>query len=266
MNYRNLQNTKLTDVSTYNTRMRRAFLDKVFFLDKIPGATCIADFGCADGAVIEFAHTLCPEFGFLGYDKSPDMVKLAINNCPFAAFTETLEEFDKAIKFKKTHGSSICLSLLSIIHEVYHYGPSSVSEFWNFAFRQDLFDFIAIRDMMVSRSTSRPSDPISVAKIKVNYDKERVSQWESRWGSLHENWSLVHFLLTYQYVNSWERECYENYLPLSLEDFLNIIPEGWEPFYIDHYTLPYLRQCVQNDFGIDLQDRTHLKLILKRVP
>lgn len=119
---------------------------------------------------------------------------------------------------------------------------------------------------MVSRSTSRPSDPISVAKIKINYDKERLSQWESRWGSLHENWSLVHFLLTYHYVNSWERECYENYLPLSLEDFLNIIPEGWEPFYIDHYTLPYLRQCVQNDFGIDLQDRTHLKLILKRVP
>ena len=81
-----------------------------------------------------------------------------------------------------------------------------MKDFWKFVFETKLFHYIAIRDMCVSHTTSRQSDPISVAKIRMNYDSNLLSQWEARWGSLTENWSLTHFLLTYRYVDSWERE------------------------------------------------------------
>jgi hypothetical protein len=72
--------------------------------------------------------------------------------------------------------------------------------------------------------------------------------------------------LKYRYVDSWDREFQENYLPLNLESLLALIPEGWEPIYLEHYALPFIRQKIKEDFDVDMQDRTHVKLILKRKP
>lgn len=258
------------NVPNYTSEMRKALLDKVFFLDKVD-ANSFVDFGCADGSVLKFAHSLQPDHFYIGYDVAEEMINAAkTNSSAEIVFTSDIEEVKKILQ--NDRDGSVCLSLLSLIHEVYHYGPASVIKFWDFVFNaffltqpnRPLFDYIAIRDMCVSKHVSRPSDPISVAKIRMNYDSGRLAQWESKWGSLDENWSLVHFLLTYRYVDSWEREMNENYLPISKEDLLALVPVQWEPIYIEHYTLPFLRNQVREDFDIDLQDRTHLKLILRR--
>jgi len=238
MNYKNISRNKavhVQNVQGYNLSMQKALIDKVFFLDKVDGAEVFADYGCADGSILKYDIWA----------------------------TDDLKKFQKQVENEKIKGEIVCLSLLSLIHEVYSYGPGEVKEFWNLVLNSGLFDYVAIRDMCVSRTTSRPSDSISVAKIRMLYDKDMLAQWEATWGSIDENWSLVHFLLTYRYVDSWDREFKENYLPLSLENLLDLITPDWEPTYIEHFTLPFIRHQVKEDFGIDLQDRTHLKLILK---
>lgn len=269
MNYKNLCNQKVDHVqnlTTYNGEMQKALIDKIFFLDKVDNTNVFVDYGCANGALIQLSSKILPEATFIGYDLAPEMIaeaqKVDNKSC---TFTDSLNFLRDTIKGKRRAGNKICLSIISLIHEVYHYGPAKVKDFWEFVFSEDLFDYIAIRDMCVSSSTSRPADSLSVAKIRMRYDKDMIAQWESNWGSLSENWSLVHFLLTYRYVNSWERELRENYLPVNLENLMALIPAGWGPTYVEHYTLPFIRQQIIEDFSIDLQDRTHLKLILKKV-
>jgi hypothetical protein len=268
MNYKDISFKKAEVVqnsTTYNREMRKSLIDKIFFLDKVGDSSVFIDYGCADGSVLKLASSIIPEASYIGYDISEEMLGIAIKSCDSTIqFTNDLDLLGRLISEQKKKGNKICISLLSLIHEVYAYGPDSVKKFWGFVFNTDLFDYIAIRDMCVAKTTSRPSDPISVAKIRMLYDKNMLSQWESTWGSLNENWSLTHFLLTYQYVDSWDRELHENYLPLCLEDLMALIPNGWKPTYLEHYTLPFVRQKVYEDFGMDLQDRTHVKIILER--
>ena len=118
--------------------------------------------------------------------------------------------------------------------------------------------------MMTSRSTSRQADILAVARIRQIYDTSKLAEWEFTWGNLNENWSLVHFLLTYRYVENWARELKENYLPMALEVFLNKVPSRYHAVYMEHFVPPFLRKAVRQDFGIELADSTHLKIILER--
>lgn len=278
MNYKNITNKKaevVQNTDSYNREMRKSLIDKIFYLDKVEDTSIFVDYGCADGETLRLARAIIPEAVYIGYDLSKDMVRIAKekeNNG--IIFTDDINELSELVHNSRViednppwpipRQKKTCISLMSLIHEVYAYGPESVKSFWEYIFNSGFFNYIAIRDMCVSKTTSRPSDPISVSKIRMYYDKNMLSQWESTWGSLNDNWSLTHFLLTYRYVDSWDRELQENYLPLCLEDLLALIPNKWEPTYIEHYTLPFIRQKVKDDFDIDLQDRTHMKLILKK--
>jgi hypothetical protein len=268
MNYKDISFKKaevVQNTDTYNHEMRKSLIDKIFFLDKVDDTSIFVDYGCADGSMLSFASTLIPYASYMGYDLSKEMIDIAKDvNGGSIFFTDDISLLREAIVKEHEKDNKVCISLMSLIHEVYAYGPDSVKKFWEFVFDKELFHYIAIRDMCVSKTTSRPSDPISVAKIRMAYDKNMLTQWESTWGSLNDNWSLTHFLLTYRYVDSWDRELHENYLPLCLEDLMALIPSGWEPTYIEHYTLPFIRRTVKEDFDLDLQDRTHIKLVLKR--
>jgi hypothetical protein len=74
----------------------------------------------------------------------------------------------------------------------------------------------------------------------------------------------VHFLLKYRYTKNWAREVKENYLPLTYEALLALIPAEHDPHYVDHFILPFARQEARKDLGIDIVDNTHIKLILER--
>jgi len=250
---------KIPQIQSYNQHMSMSIIDKIFFLDKI-NASVIVDFGCADGAMVKRIAEIFDNFTYIGFDASEEMVDIANKDNPYnilftSSWEKVVEEMNK-IPGKKT------IVLSSLIHEVYSYcSEVEIAEFWDRVWNSD-FDYVVIREMVVSKTTSRQSDPISVARIRQCYDKNKLHQWESTWGSIDENWSLVHFLLTYRYEENWEREYKENYLPVALEDFMTMIPKKYYPTYYEHYNLPFIRQKVEEDFGVQLQDRTHLKLIL----
>ena len=251
----------IDDMSGYNAHMERSMIDKLFFLDKTD-AEIFVDFGCANGALLDTINKLFPNLKLVGFDVSEEMIKLAKERNPNIMFTSDWAEVVKFLNNHKDQKSAIVLS--SVLHEIYSYlNPSEIKSFWDKVWNSN-FNYVIIRDMMVSEHTARPSDPIAVAKIKQRYDQNKLKQWEAQWGTLHDNWSLVHFLLTYRYEANWEREYKENYLPNSLEVFLSMIPHKYVPMVIEHFTLPFVRQTVMKDFGIQLQDRTHLKLILEQ--
>jgi hypothetical protein len=257
------------DLDHYNREMGKGFLDKLFFADQID-ADVIVDYGCADGRMLGILQTLFPERDYIGFDISEREIERARIAHPNIDFFSDYADVEAALDGRLKRGSQTekakrAVVCSSIIHEVLSYGNrDEIETFWRRIFDTAFFDVVVIRDMSVSRTVSRPSDPISVAKIRQRHNPEAIVQFEQQWGTLESNWSLVHFLLKYRYTANWSRELIENYLPINLEALLNRVPVEWTPTFIDHFTLPFARQQIKKDFGIDLQDRTHLKLILEK--
>lgn len=251
---------QMVNLAHYNAEMRKPLIDKAFFLDKIESQIFV-DFGCADGMLINFMEMLFPENTYIGFDISETELAVARKHTKSALFSD----WDKLIEhLNKIKGDrKVTVICNSLIHEVYAYcSKREIKEFWERIYSG--FDYVVIRDMSVSRTTSRQSDSISVAKVRQLANLKHLAQFEEEWGSINENWALVHFLLKYRYVDNWEREVKENYLPLKFEDLLALAPREYEPIYLEHFTVPWIRNRVLEDFGVDLQDRTHVKIILKK--
>lgn len=254
----------------YNQRMRLSLIDKMFFVDKveIQGGDVVVDFGCADGTLIQHLRHYLPEgTRYVGYDINPAMKEAAERNLGDAArkqieLTTEWSEVEKKLKTAKKSKKILILS--SVIHEVYFYGsPKEVDDFWNHVFNTG-FDFIVIRDMIPGRSIDRPADMNDVLLVRRNAHRERLEQFEGYWGKIESHRNLVHFLLKYRYVEGWQREVKENYLPLYRDDLMYIIRSPYAIDYHEHFVLPFIRRVVLRDFGIRLADHTHLKLILRR--
>ncbi len=75
----------------------------------------------------------------------------------------------------------------------------------------------------------------------------------------------MHYLLKYKYIENWDREVNENYLPVSLETLKSKIPSSYKIAYEDNFILPYLQSQVNKDFGIHITHPTHTKLILRNL-
>lgn len=193
------------------------------------------------------------------------MIFQANKNPGNVLLTSSWDKIKSCIAEHKRNGERITLILSSVIHELYNYmSKDDFDEFWNFIFNEN-FDYIVIRDMMVNKKTTRPSDPLTETRIRQLTNPEKLNSWENNWGGIEENWSLVHFLLTYHYDDNWQREMMENYLPFNKEDFFTMIPSNYFSDYVEHFTLPYIRNKVRRDYGIELADNTHMKLILRKL-
>jgi hypothetical protein len=243
----------LTDYKTYNTSMRKALEDKLFFLDKIEVDT-LCDYGCADGHLIK---SIADKFKcVVGYDIDKKMILEASKSRPSNSFFS--DDYDSIFPVGG-NGLKQGILLSSVIHEVYSYG-ANIEQFWK---RVWMHDYVIIRDMIPSKSIK---GRINLLHRNLCYDKlpKQVEEFTTVYGTLYLQQNLLHFLLKYRYIENWERELKENYFSLYLEDLLELIPNDFEIVYMNHYCLPWLQNKVRKDFGIFIQDNTHLQMILKR--
>lgn len=257
----------ILDFAHYTTEMRKSLIDKIFFMDKLDEEVrAVLDYGCADGVLIDFLAPIFPEMTFVGYDMSPDMIAAARGRCqaPNARFFSSLEEARAALAEQGAEPDRVSVNLSSLIHEVYSYGtPESIARFWR-EVNGSGFRYITIRDMCCDQSAHRPALKEDVLKVRRVCSAKQIEQFEARHGSLSDNYNLIHFLMKYRYTANWERECAENYLPLTMEQFAARLSDDYEIIYFDHYVLPFLARVVRRDMDITIKDYTHVKLILRR--
>lgn len=250
------------DIRYYNTHidgMRKSMEDKMFFTKYLSPQDIdhFVDFGCANGEMLARIGEVFPEWELTGVDNNPKMIKIAQEKCPQARFTD-------GITCLAPSNNSL-LNLSSVIHEVYSYSNATqIKSFWFDVFKSGKWKYISIREFMVSEKTDRESHIQDYNNV---FDKSHPSILHSfieRWGNVSNQKTLIHYLLKYRYIANWEREVDENYLPITLEQLLNLIPDNYEIIYMDHYILPFTKNKIYEDFEIELTDPTHIKLLLRR--
>ena len=69
---------------------------------------------------------------------------------------------------------------------------------------------------------------------------------------------MLHFLLKYRWKINWEREVAENYFPIFIEDFLEIM-KSYNIIYFERFRVQFLDDEIKKDFNIGLTDYTHVK-------
>ena len=252
------QINKIEDLNIYLTRMQRSILDKMFFIDKVfEPFGYILDFGCANGELIKAMLPMFPDYKYVGYDISAEMIKAARENVNGAQFFDNWNDLD--IPF----GDSL-INISSTIHEVYSYcTDEDIDIFWERVFGSG-FRYIAVRDMMFSAAADRPADSSQLKVLRASGYAEWLDSFEAVWGRIETQRQLVHFLLKYKYTQNWDREVHENYFPITTEKLLERIPDSYRIVLKDEFTLPYTSWQIRKDFGFELKEHTHLKLILER--
>jgi hypothetical protein len=128
----------------------------------------------------------------------------------------------------------------------------------------DSFTYVIIRDMMTQDKYERPK-PELARIIREKSDPKYLKDFEDIWGSIDDSYkNIMHWLLKYTYTDNWPRELNENYLPYTLEHLKRRrIPAGWTIIMQDYYVLPFMKQNVKKDFGIELTRPTHIKMIVE---
>lgn len=250
---------RISDLNIYLTRMQRSILDKMFFMDKVfEPFRYVLDFGCANGELIKAMKPMFPEYEYIGYDISPEMIEAARKNVPDAQF------FDDWNRISIPFAESL-INISSTVHEVYSYcSKKDIDIFWDRVFGSG-FQYVTIRDMMYSRAEDIPVRTDQLAAVRHSSCAEWLESYENVWGRIKTQRQLVHFLLKYKYTQNWEREVHENYFPVYSEDLMKRIPGSYRLVYKDVFTLPYTAWQIRKDFGFTLTDHTHIKLILERI-
>lgn len=277
--------TEFKDIESYNQKMTGSMGDKLFFINKLSPLDnyIFVDFGCADGTLIK---TLYGIYGdscrYVGYDKSKEMIDFAkknfeeVINHDEVRFTNDWIDVVAAIRGERAWGRKPVLILSSVIHEIYSYGTEKdIQEFWcraldhdpaSITFDDDRFDYIIVRDMMMSEDMMRPSDAETVEKIRSSSGKIRglLNRFEAKWGKIDYTNQMIHFLLKYRYTINYDREVNENYFPLTIEEFMGKFKSGWRLDYLERFRILFLEKQILKDFGIVLEDPTHIKAIFRR--
>lgn len=266
----------INNYSAYLHGMQMSLQDKLFWKDIIPrnSINMVVDFGCADGTLLDaidreqcklFDEKIINEmWNLVGIDNNYEMLE-KVNLKNHGIFTAS--SFEEAKPF--IGNSTALLNLSSVIHEVYSYCTSEeILNFWDNVFNSG-FEYIAIRDMMISKTVQREKgyyphgNSIDEAQL-ADYCKVR-HLGNKEFVELDVK-NQLEFLLKYRYIENWDREVREFYFPIYFEQLLNQIAENGKYYieYINHYTLPFIKRTVKEDFGISLIDNTHCKLILKK--
>ena len=269
------------DIKSYTDNMSKGLNDKLFFLDKINFSDgrpyLFVDFGCADGTLLTALYSILNERGvhayYIGYDISSTMINFARSKFNEPAdngeVTDNWDHVENAVKTYYNMTSVLILS--SVIHEVYSYAKpdtNDIGEFWH-RVRMTGFDYVCIRDMMCSEDVNRKPDAEMLRTVYENIGfattfSRLCSDFKAKWGSISDNnKNLIHFLLKYRWQLNWDRELNEDYFPIYISDLFDRMQPYYNVSYFERFRVPFLDDCIRNDFGIELEDYTHIKAIFE---
>lgn len=280
---------KINNLKIYNSRMEAGMEDKLFFLPFLEKSPLLIDYGCADGTLAKHVKDIFPDSAIYGFDIDENMLELAkkrfhderdVHMCPSYCFyaladlrTASLRAPFNLSKYSQYHQShDEILNVSSVIHEVYSYGSEEeIEAFWKNVFGIG-FDKIAIRDMCFVSDKEYPSQFKGFQEFYERFlEGIKKNNLETMWEQYSQHSStplsykmIVHFLMKYHYVENWDREMRENYFSLTLEELRDKIPDTYEVRYEECYILPYIKEYVYNEFGIKLDCKTHIKMILEK--
>jgi len=248
---------RINNKHTYVDRLRRSIYDKMFFVDKIEQPDAMLDYGCSDGSLFAHIRPFYDRTVFFGLDKSVEMLEMM----DVHDFINACEDHDHWRETKAMCGfKRPAIILSSIVHEVYHYSPEDVKDFWDFVFE---FPVIIFRDMVPSTSAERDVN-INDYRTVAARDGLPFIDYEDVWGCIRSQRDLLHYLLKRTFTDNWQRELRENYFPFELEVLLDeIIPDDRKITYMDHRVLPYKRRQWEQELGLRIDDATHLKMIIE---
>lgn len=260
------------DILSYNQNMAKSLEDKLFFLNNLPEDNYIfVDFGCADGVLTAtLCDTVIGNNLFIGFDISEQMISLAktkiIDSSNNIIFTSN---WNDVINVMNGDNRKKVLILSSVIHEVYSYAnnESDIDLFWNRVL-ESKFDYICVRDMMISSDISKTKTPsIWVNNLTLDaknlVPNNRREQFIKIWGSLKNKRNALHYILKYRWQINWDREVHENYFPIDTEDFVMIFEDKYNLDYFVRFKLPFIEDKLKEDFHITLgpNDFTHIKAV-----
>lgn len=254
----------ISNYDRYVEGMEKSMQDKLFFVNNVD-FDVIVDFGCANGVFLSKIESMKPGVKIIGYDLDNEMLSKARAILGEEALLTS--DWNEVIKEVSKYKNPL-LNLSSVIHEVYSYSHSSaIKKFWEIQTFGGNFKWITIRDMIPSVDIHKgevESFQDDVKKVKEITDPFYLESFEKKWGSISENYRIfVYFLLKYRYIDNWDREVNENYLPVSLETVKKKIPSSYKIIYEKDFIVPFIQEQVQKDFGIKITHSTHSKLIIK---
>ena len=264
----------IRDNDIYLSNMSKSFADKAWFVKYIrPGITTIVDFGGGSGEFCQYVDRI------LSFRKRPMRYVVIDNNQEFAVKAE-MNGFMTFSSLGDFRASRVCdpaqalLVMSSVIHEVYSYqeenGPAE--DFWKEVggckFRQ-----IAIRDMSMNENAYRTVPKSAVAWIYENVFmsdlpikgvplRQQTESFEARWGAICDPSTgrvnvknLVHFLIKYRYVENWDREVNEDYLPVTQDRLAGIIiGMGYQLTHKESSKLEFYARQWAKDFRLNRPD------------
>ena len=253
----------IADFDEYIEGMKLSMEDKLFFVNRLD-FDVIVDFGCANGTFLSIVKNMKPNVKLIGYDLDDTMLSKAESILGEEAlltsnWNQVVVELSK---YKRP-----LLNLSSVIHEVYSYSHSSViKKFWEQQVFGGNFKWITIRDMIPSVEIHKgelKSFEDDVKRVKDLADPYYLKSFEERWEPIENSYrTFVHFLLKYRYIDNWQRELNENYLPVSLETVKKKIPSSYKIISEEDFVVPFIKEKVMEDFGILIKHSTHTKMII----
>ena len=221
------------------------------------------DIGCADGVVTQELANLFPNANFLGIDINPDFISLAHNR----------ENTNRNLYFRCIYQRELlaepqrfdAVTFISVLHEFFSYGEGISSVLKALADAHELLNKngrIIIRDMVLNSYTKNSNLYTTniLTKIKATKYKKQIPDFEKYHGKLNTIYRINHFLLKYWYLENWEREAQEHYIPVTHEEYEQIFNLlGLNLLYKESYLIPFLKNKWVKDFDLNEEELSPLR-------
>lgn len=257
---------EIKDYDTYISGMRKTYYDKCWWINHIPdNVKYIIDFGCADAGIFEFIDSMYPgRFIYIGVEENKEMLKIAKEKY---GGNERVCLYNSLGEIKGTFSSYDAILLLnSVVHELLTY--KNYVEFTDFIVdvREIKPTYIAIRDMHLYSGDKL----VIFNKLRISQDdKFKEFLRYSSFGKDNRN-LYIEFLLKYFYAENWEREVREVYLWSWNDCFKHFLAgedlahPSYSVEYEENFSIKYLQDKWEKDFGVKIDIPTHKKMLFKR--